>query len=76
MTPVSLTYSPTTIGQSEESAFHGPTSGTTGEDTTKDSEKYVNNNTTLSTRNQLLAETTRQRKFSFPLLRPGKPTEV
>jgi len=73
-----LDYSPTTTGQPEGSAFHGPSSGTavrssdtisgdiytsSGTFGTNPTQKW-DNDTTQSIKNQLLAETARQREYT------------
>ncbi|RGP69076.1 hypothetical protein FLONG3_7929 [Fusarium longipes] len=72
ITPMSLTYSPTTTGQSEDSAFHGPAGGTFGADPSKSSDGHGNEAVTLSIKNQLLAEATRQRQLEGVNRRLGK----
>lgn len=76
-----LDYSPTTTGQPEGSAFHGPSSGTAirPSDTisgdfytpsgTNPPQKW-DNDPTQSIKNQLLAETVRQREYT------PRPTEI
>ncbi|KAI1070809.1 hypothetical protein LB507_006780 [Fusarium sp. FIESC RH6] len=79
-----LDYSPTGTGQAEGSAFHGPSSGTaigssemileetiTPTGTSGTPQKSDNGNT-RSIKNQLLAETTRQRQLENVNLRAGK----
>ncbi|KAH7173898.1 fungal-specific transcription factor domain-containing protein [Fusarium flagelliforme] len=81
-----LDYSPTTTGQPEGSAFHGPSSGTairssdtvsgdiytpSGTSGTNPPQKW-DNDPTQSIKNQLLAETVRQRQLESVNQRAGK----
>jgi hypothetical protein len=59
---VSLAYSPTTTGQPEDHAFHGPSAGTVQSSASQASYNHTDSTDSLAVKNQLLAETTRQRK--------------
>lgn len=59
---VSLAYSPTTTGQPEDHAFHGPSSGTVQPSASQAAYNQTNSTDSSAIKNQLLAETTRQRK--------------
>ncbi|CAG7555269.1 unnamed protein product [Fusarium equiseti] len=81
-----LDYSPATTGQAEGSVFHGPSSGTAIGSSDKTSEDVYtpsgtsstnapqkrDNDTTQSIKNQLLAETVRQRQLESVNQRAGK----
>jgi hypothetical protein len=59
---VSLAYSPTTTGQPEDHAFHGPSAGTVQSSTNKAAYNHPDSAESSAVKNQLLAETTRQRE--------------
>ncbi|KAF4438260.1 hypothetical protein FACUT_5125 [Fusarium acutatum] len=59
-----------TTGQPEGAAFHGPSSGPTDLGTAKDSSRITSSDEII--KNQLLAETTRQRQLEKVNLRAGK----
>lgn len=59
---VSLTYSPTTTGQPEDHAFHGPSAGTLQPIVNNSAYNHPDSAELSAVKNQLLAETTRQRE--------------
>ncbi|KAJ4087645.1 hypothetical protein NW756_007793 [Fusarium oxysporum] len=59
-------------GQPEGNAFHGPSSGTIHMGTAKDSSRGVVSSDDIAKKNQLLAETTRQRQLEKVNRRAGK----
>ncbi|KIL88692.1 hypothetical protein FAVG1_07940 [Fusarium avenaceum] len=69
---VSLTYSPTTTGQPEDHAFHGPSAGTIQPITDNSAYNHPDSAESSAVKNQLLAETTRQRQRDNINLRAGK----
>lgn len=59
---VSLAYSPTTTGQPEDHAFHGPSAGTVQSSASQAAYNHTDSIDSSAVKNQLLAETTRQRE--------------
>lgn len=64
-TVVPLAYSPTTTGQPDDHAYHGPSAGTVQSSTNKVAYNHPDSAESSSVKNQLLAETTRQREWLF-----------
>ncbi|CAJ0550235.1 Ff.00g101650.m01.CDS01 [Fusarium sp. VM40] len=69
---VSLAYSPTTTGQPEDHAFHGPSAGAMHPSASQAAHNHTDSTGSSAVKNQLLAETTRQRQLENINLRARK----